>query len=147
MTEAYRDRTATDMPSSRVRGATGVLPPKRTATGPHSRVLRRGAMGALDGNSREAKFVKAFEAELVRHVGGSPTAVQRALITRACRLALHLELWDERTIPQGGAFTASGHNHYLAWSNALGRTLARLGVDSRAAGKTPRLGDLFGDAA
>jgi hypothetical protein len=133
MSEAYRDRTATDVPSSRVRGATGVLPRKRTATGPHSRVLNRGAVGSLDGNSREAKFIKAFEQSLVQHVGGSPTAVQRALITRAARLAVHLELWDELTIPQGGACTAASHNHYLAWSNALGRTLARLGLGAPAA--------------
>src|SRR5436305_2751780 len=103
----------------RPRGATGVLPRnRRTATGPHSRALDRGAIGSLNGNTREAKFIKAYEASLVQHVGGSPTAVQRALITRAARLACHLELWDEQTIPQGGAFTAASHNHYLAWSNA-----------------------------
>jgi hypothetical protein len=115
---------------------------KRTATGPYSRALDRGAVGALNGNSREAKFIRAYEALLVEHVGGHPTIVQQQLITRAARLACHLELWDQRTIPQGGAVTATGHNHYIAWSNALGRTLARLGLEPAAA-KAPTLADLF----
>jgi hypothetical protein len=106
---------------------------KRYGTGPYSRTLGRGAVGALNGNSRAAKFIKAYEALLIEHVGGRPTIVQRQLITRAARLACHLELWDERTIPQGGAVTATGHNHYIAWSNALGRTLTRLGLQPAAA--------------
>src|ERR1700704_3296660 len=83
---------------------TGVRPiNKRTATGPYSRALDRGAVGALNGNTREAKFIKAYAATLMEHVGGNPSIVQRQLITRAARLACHLELWDEKTIPQGGA--------------------------------------------
>jgi hypothetical protein len=113
---------------------------KRTATGPYSRALDRGAVGALNGNSREAKFIRAYEALLVEHVGGHPTIVQQQLIIRAARLACHLELWDQRTIPNGGAVTATGHNHYIAWSNALGRTLARLGLEPQAA-KPPTLAD------
>jgi hypothetical protein len=117
---------------------------KRYGTGPYSRVLRRGALGALNGNTREAKFIRTYEAILIEHCGGSPSAVQRSLITRAARLAVHLELWDEKTIPTGGACTATGHSHYLAWSNALGRTLARLGLEP-AAPKPPTLADLFPD--
>jgi hypothetical protein len=118
----------------------------RPAIGPYSRALHRGAAGPLNGNSREAKFMKAYEAMLVEHVGGSPSAVQRALITRATRLACHLELWDARTLPEGGAFTATGHNHYLAWNNALVRTLARLGLEPQAA-KPPSIYDLFPEQA
>jgi hypothetical protein len=110
-------------------GPRSVKKQRRNASGPYSRALDRGAIGALNGNSRAAKFIRAYEAMMVAHVGGSPTAVQKQLITRAARLACHLELWDEKTIPQGGALTATGHNNYIAWSNALGRTLARLGVE------------------
>lgn len=105
---------------------------KRYGTGPYSRALDRGAVGGLNGNSREAKFIKAYEAMLVEHCGGKPTAVQRQLITRSARLACHLELWDERTLPNGGAVTATGHNHYIQWSNCLARTLARLGLEPAA---------------
>jgi hypothetical protein len=69
---------------------------------------------------------------LIEHVGGTPSVVQRQLITRAARLACHLELWDEQTLLHGGAFTATGHNHYIAWHNALSRTLARLGLQGAA---------------
>jgi len=97
-------------------------------TGPYRRALERGAVGSLNGNSREAKFIKAYAAMLTEHCGGAPSPVEAQLIIRAARLACHLEIWDERTIPNGGAFTATGHNYYIAWSNSLTRTLARLGM-------------------
>jgi hypothetical protein len=129
MNQMIADRSATpaEPPASRApSGRVGIG--KRPETGPYSRALERGAVGALNGNSREAKFIKAYAAMLVEHCGGNPTAVQRQLITRAARLACHLELWDERTIPNGGAVTATGHNHYIAWHNAMTRTLAALGL-------------------
>jgi hypothetical protein len=129
------DRSATPAEPPVVRRPSGrVGIGKRPETGPYSRALERGAVGALNGNSREAKFIKAYEAMLVEHCGGKPTAVQRQLITRAARLACHLELWDERTLPKGGAVTATGHNHYIQWSNALGRTLAAIGIKPAASG-------------
>jgi hypothetical protein len=109
-------------------------------TGPYSRAINRGAVGGLNGNTREAKYIQAYEAMLTEHCGGHPSPVQRQLIIRAARLACHLELWDERTIPAGGAVTATGHNHYIQWQNALVRTLARLGLNS-VAGPAPSLQD------
>jgi hypothetical protein len=106
-------------------------------TGPYSRALERGAVGSLNGNSREAKFIKAYAAMLTEHCGGNPSPVQMQLIIRASRLACHLEIWDERTIPNGGALSATGHNHYIAWSNALARTLARLGLQAVPAAQPP----------
>jgi len=120
--------------------------PANRRTGPYSRALERGAVGSLNGNSREAKFIKAYEAMLTEHCGGYPSPVQRQLIIRAARLACHLELWDERTIPAGGAVTATGHNHYIQWQNALVRTLARLGL-TRTAGPQPSLNDVLADIA
>jgi hypothetical protein len=65
--------------------------------------------------------------ELMAHVGGNPSAVTRQLIERAVRLSLQLELMDAR-LTHGDTFTDHDHNAYLAWSNALTRTLARLGT-------------------
>ena len=108
-------------------GRKPVLPP----LGPHSRAIDRGALGALiDGRSREGRFLRRFEAMLVEHVGGKPSVVQRALISRAARLALHMELMDERSLVDGHVFTEHDHNFYVSWSNALARLLARLGVGS-----------------
>jgi len=124
--------TPAKLPSASHRASNGRV----YRTGPYSRTLERGAVGTLNGNSREAKFIKAYEAMLTEHCGGAPSPVQAQLIVRAARLACHLELWDERTIPNGGAFTATGHNNYIAWSNSLARTLARLGLEAADAQPT-----------
>src|SRR5215204_5360208 len=72
--------------------------------GPYSRVIDRGAIGAIDGRSREGRFLRAYEKGLIEHVGGTPTITQRALISRTARLALHLELMDERALAEGRGF-------------------------------------------
>jgi hypothetical protein len=70
----------------------------RAGIGPYSRTIDRGAIGGLiGGRSREGRFLRRYEAMLTEHVGGNPSIVQRALISRAARLALHLELMDERS--------------------------------------------------
>jgi hypothetical protein len=74
--------------------------------------------------------MKRVRAELSAQMG-TPNAVQRQLIERAVRLSLQLELMDER-LTHGAQFKPRDHNHYLAWSNALTRTLARLGTEKAA---------------
>ena len=113
--------------------------------GPYSRVIDRGAVGGLiDGRSREGRFLRRYERMLTDHVGGNPSIVQRALISRGARLALHLELMDERSLAGDHVFTVHDHNHYISWSNALARLLGRLGLKA-AADKPPTLADLFPD--
>ena len=63
-------------------------------------------------------------------------------IHRAARLALHLELMDERSLAGGHIFTTHDHLHYVSWSNALARLLARLGIEG-AAQKQPSLVELL----
>ena len=46
--------------------------------------------------------MRAVVAELTRHVGGRPSAVQRLLIERAAKLHLRLALMDAQTEPGGG---------------------------------------------
>jgi hypothetical protein len=91
--------------------------------------LRRGAVGDfIDARSREDKFLRDCEAMLIEHVGGNPSLVQRVIITRAARVALHLELMDEKSLLKGHGFGIHDHNYYVSWSNSLARLLARLGV-------------------
>jgi hypothetical protein len=97
--------------------------------GPYSRAIDRGAIGALNGRSREGRFVRHYESMLVEHCGGNPSITQRALISRAARLALHLELMDERALA-GKPFVEHDHNYCVSWSNSLARMLARLGFDA-----------------
>jgi hypothetical protein len=101
--------------------------------GPYSRVIDRGVLGAIDGRSREGRFLLVYESQLTEHCGGHPNIVQRALINRAARLALHLELMDERSLAGDHIFTTHDHLHYVSWSNALARLLARLGLEPSTA--------------
>src|SRR5437764_9565956 len=86
-----------DRPNNGARSTAG-----RGTLGPYSRAIDRGAVGsAIDGRSREGRFLRTYEAMLVEHVGGKPSVVERALISRSARLALHLELMDERALAGG----------------------------------------------
>lgn len=115
--------------------------------GPYSAV---GAIAYLDGRSKEALFLKARRDELTAHIGGSPNAVQRMLIERAARLALRLELFDERDLTNP-KYLDRDERKLLAYHNSLVRTLARLGIKG-APVKPPTLDDIAnmiasGDAA
>jgi hypothetical protein len=91
----------------------------------------------IDGRSREGRFLTAYERQLLDHIGSNPSVTQRCLIQRAARLALHLELMDERSLAGDHVFTQHDHNHYVSWSNSLARMLTRLGLQSApASGKT-----------
>src|ERR1700704_196733 len=107
--------SAAAQPESKQRSAA-----KNGRPGPYSRVIDRGAVGGgLDGRSREGRFLRTYEAMLIKHVGGNPSIVQRALINRASRLALHLELLDERAFADGRGLGETDCHFYVAWTNAL----------------------------
>src|SRR5689334_18426168 len=88
---------------------------KRTIKGPYSALIDRGALGTINGRSREGKFLRAYEKMLVEHVGGQPSVTQRALISRTARLALHLELLDEKAIKKDGGLTPTDCHFYAVW--------------------------------
>src|SRR5690349_11454796 len=91
--------------------------------GPYSRVIDRGALGSINGRSREGRFLRAYERMLTEHCGGSPSVTQRVLISRTARLALHLELLDERALKEGRGLSATDTHFYITWTNALARHL------------------------
>ena len=102
-------------------------PKNRPRLGPHSRAIERGAIGwAIDGRSREGRFLRAYEAMLIKHLGGKPSAVHLEVVRRAARLALHLELQDEKTLG-GEAMSDGGAKWYMTWHNSLCRTLGQIG--------------------
>jgi hypothetical protein len=70
---------------------------------------------------------------LLDHIGHKPSITQRCLIARSARLALHLELMDERSLAGDHVFTTHDHLHYVSWSNSLARMLNRLGLEPAAA--------------
>jgi hypothetical protein len=110
---------------------------QRGVLGPYSRIIDKGARGAINGRSREGRYLAAFEAQLLEHLGRPPSIVERALITRCARLSLHLELIDEQAFLESKGLTQCDINHYCAWSNALRRNLLALGIDAPKADAAP----------
>ena len=96
----------------------------RNRVGPYS---KQGALSSLDRRSRPALFLKSYVDSLTAHVGGAPSATQRILIDRAARLALQIELMDERALASG---KVSDSKAYLSWCNALRLCIRELGVRS-----------------
>ena len=82
--------------------AEAVVPDIRRATRRHYsaedkiRIVLEGLRGEhsiakLDGRTREARRLKQINADLVQHVGGTPSPPQRIMINRAAVLLLRLE--------------------------------------------------------
>jgi hypothetical protein len=107
----------------------------------NSRAIDRGSIGwSLDGRSREGRFLTAYSDMLAEHCGGNPSRVQKELIRRCARLALHLELQDEKLL---AGVTPSDHasRQYLAWNGHLSRTLLKLGLRGASAERAANLQD------
>jgi hypothetical protein len=80
----------------------------------------------FDGRSKEGKFIRRVEAELVAQVGGSPTFAQNLLIRRTARAALQLELLDEKL--SSGNWTAHDARMQGGLNNAVRLALKELGL-------------------
>lgn len=91
--------------------------------GPYS---RKNVWAKLDGRGRPEQYRRRIVNDLTAQLGGSPTAAQRILTDHSALLALKLALMEERIT----ADTMSEHDgrYFLAWTNALTRTLRRLGI-------------------
>ena len=141
-----RDASSVLPQASSIKSQPAVKLDKRTIRGPYSRLIDRGALGSIHGNTREGKFLRAYEQALIEHVGGKPSITQRALITRTARLALHLELMDERCLREGRGFGPTDHHFYCVWANSLARHLEKLGF-APARKPSRRLTDIMAEAA
>ena len=93
---------------------------------------------AIDGRSREGKFLRKCEAELVAQVGGQPSFAQRLLIRRIARAMLKLEMFDAKMA--GGSWTDHDARTYGGLSNALRLMLRELGLKAAPA-KGPSLSE------
>ncbi len=87
-------------------------------------------------------MLRKARAALTAHVGGNPSATQRALIDHATMLTLHLHMLDEKALRAAGVMTEHDSRTYLAWNNSLTRTLRELGLKG-APEKVPSLADIM----
>ena len=104
------------------------------AIGPY---CRSSTLAKIDGRTREARLMQTTRAELVAHVGGKPSATQRALIEQACQLALRIATMD-RKFAETGEQTEHDSRVYLAWANTFSRLLRQLGL-AAAPARVPTL--------
>src|SRR4051812_36159359 len=78
----------------------------------------------MDQRTKEARLIRETRAELLAHVGGNPSATQRALIEALVQIKLRLAMMDRKFAEAGGQ-TDHDSRTYLAWANSYGRMLAR----------------------
>lgn len=83
--------------------------------------------------------------DLTAHIGGAPNPAQRMLIERAVILSLRVAMLDQKIV-NGEILTQLDNVQYLAWSNALVRTLRALGLDPTSAPE-PTLEQVLGEIA
>ena len=91
-------------------------------------IWSRRPLAAIDRRTLEGRREKEVEAELVAHVGGSPSAVQKILIARAARLTVVIELLERQVVEHGEVADLAGRQ-ILAWIGTLSRILKLLGVE------------------
>ncbi len=101
----------------------------QAATWESPRTSRVMIPGLPTGRIKEGRRLQRFRADLISHVGGSPTKVQSVLIDRATMLQCHLSRMDATALKDGG-MSDHASRQYLAWSNTLARTLVRLGLEA-----------------
>jgi len=107
---------------------------------PDSRAWGRGALDdAIDGRSREGKFIRRIEAELLDTLGDSPTFSQLLLVRRAARAALKPELYDRKLAERDA--TSHDSRMYGGLSNNLRLLLREIAAQAVAkiAATTPTL--------
>ena len=100
-----------------------------TKIGPQSTATR---LAKLDGRTQLAKRAKRLREDLIQHVGGTPSATQRALIDQAVMLSMRIDIMDSKTL-EGLDQGEGDDRRYLAWANSLARLMRQLGQKS-----TPR---------
>lgn len=81
-----------------------------------------------------------MRAEFTAHIGGNPSATQRAMIERAVMVKFHLLALDEKVLKAAGSMTEHDTRQYLAWTNTLTRLMRDMGMRGKAE-KAPSLAD------
>jgi hypothetical protein len=111
---------------------------RRAALGPHTRQHR--LLEGIDWRTREGQVLIAARDELTRHIG-NPNNAQKALIERAARLTLYIELMDREALV-AGTMSERNSRKYLAWVNALRLCLREIGVDEAKPAKAASIASI-----
>jgi hypothetical protein len=112
---------------------TPTLPAKTRRIGPYSRAFRNALGDQFDGRSREGRFLRKVEAEIVAQLGGTASFIQMSLIRRAARTMLQLELLDKKF--SSGTWTQLDGHVQGGLANNLRLVFRELGVKALPAKK------------
>ncbi|HEX3861080.1 MAG TPA: hypothetical protein VHY35_05255 [Stellaceae bacterium] len=109
--------------------------------GPYSRKLRRGAIGSsTDGRSAEGRFIRDLEAQLIAHVGGSPSIAQKLLIDRIIKTTMQVDALDAKLAE--GTWTDHDSRTHGGLINRQRLLLREIGMKPAAA-RQPTLAEHF----
>ena len=115
---------------------------KARKLGPYSRVLTRGAIGGeVDGRSREGRFLRQTEVELLAQLGREPNFTEKLLIRRVCKMMLLAEKLDDK-LTGGGEWTSHDARTFGGLNNALRVALRDLGLKQEPKAKPASLADI-----
>jgi hypothetical protein len=92
------------------------------------RVSRTVTLPKVDGRSTLGKLMRQVRADLIRHVGGKPSATQKMLIERAVTLTGYLARLDAEALSPAG-LSDHRRREYLAADGSLRRTLREIGLE------------------
>lgn len=102
-------------------------PDDRRLARPHAKALdlrTLGSLGRLDRRTYPGRQARDLGAELIEHVGGDPTVMQRLLIERIIKMKMQLEAFDAKL--EEGGWTQYDQKIYGALNNALRLSLREL---------------------
>jgi hypothetical protein len=69
--------------------------------------------------------------DLMHHVDGNPTVMQRMIVEQCIVLSLRIHLMNREFLKQG-EMTEHNSRDYIAWVDALSRLLQQLGINGAA---------------
>jgi hypothetical protein len=103
-----------------------------------------GSLGRLDRRTHPGKLARDLGAELIEHIGGSPTVTQRLLIERTIKMNLQLDALDAKL--ERGQWTANDQRTYGAMNNAVRLALRELeGMRPKKRARGPSVGELVAE--
>ena len=108
---------------------------------PRSRVIKRGVLGdQIDARSKEGRFLRVCEAELLAQIGAEPTFAQLMLVRRAARALLRLELLDEKAAK--GNWSDHDARTFGGLNNAVRLLMREIGAQTPPPAKKEPVADL-----
>lgn len=115
--------------------------PSRRPNRAYSRILSSGAGGTLNGNTREGRFVRGIERDLLFQLDGEPSTAQKLLVRRVSKMMLLAERLDDK-LTNGETWTPHDARTFGAMNNAIRLALRELGIRPRPQAKPATVADI-----